>query len=1171
MIQGGGGGMRRPRHPSSSDITVSVRNNLANCYRCITFHINYNVTSVVQFVNDRRDAIVEQLNEYVDGNFKMQNALRCHFISATSHEPREWFLSNSASKYNGEWLDNQAEQLDSKISNYANISSGYTIDSILEYSIILVRCEDFSRLNGHAFIKTPEILFNKKCIVNVQNNDNLCFLYSILAVLHYDNHEIPKNHRYRMCNYTPYLHTLNYDPTDFPMRICNISKFEKFNNALKINVIKYIECDESEEEEEQADENAAYTNPHFQLIYKSSVNNPNARPINLLLVEGWSTFHYMAITNLDKLLNSHNRHNSRSRIRNRWCRDCLRGFRKELAFDKHIPLCKLGATQVCTMPTDPIFKFKNFSKTISPAYVVYADFESVLEVPVNTPESAIETHMPIAAALLMIPARKDLRNPLPIVYRDFFNSNCIVEFLETLEELSGQVQTWYHENGNLEIKPLTPMQVQSHDNATICYLCHNKVVEKVRDHNHFTGEYIGAACNKCNLSRRNRYPFLPVMFHNLRGYDMHHILKHAINQFPQFNITCIPQSSEKFMSLTANNSKKGHAQIRFLDTLQFLNASLHTLVSSLANFPHTFTLPYPSDVLTSKGIFPYSYASSTDDLMHCQHLPPKLAFLDSLTQKVSITDNEYQMALRTWNIVGCQNLKDYLMFYLKLDIYLLCDVFEAFRETALDEDQLDPLNFYSIPGLSLCSAMKKSRTEIELLQDYSMYTFFEEGIRGGMTFINKHHVVSDVNTSMLYIDINNLYGWSLSQMLPVKNFKFIYDATLLNNILHDLPNLESPIGYVFEVDLHFPMMMHDKTDQLPLAPVMQCPPGSKIRKLLLTHEPKENYIIHYALLKFFMNLGATVEKVHRAVSFSQAPIFKSYVDYNTQKRALTNEKFKKDYYKLKNNSLYGKTVENVRKRKNIRLCNSDKKLLTYASKPTFRKSIDICDNLVAALMIKENIILDKPVFIGQAVLDLSKLRMYRLQYIELENYRNEFNCEINIVAADTDSFFLECKNVALDSLLSAMVRDHILDTSNYPITHPLYSREHANEIGLFKDESEGDRYKEWIFLRPKCYSLLKEDDTSNRKAKGVIRDVVRNRLQHERYKEVYEQGVDIREKQRRIGSKNHQLYTMETDRMALSRRDDKRHWVANNQSLAYGHYIIGMFDDDDDGNDQLCT
>jgi hypothetical protein len=300
-----------------------------------------------------------------------------------------------------------------------------------------------------------------------------------------------------------------------------------------------------------------------------------------------------------------------------------------------------------------------------------------------------------------------------------------------------------------------------------------------------------------------------------------------------------------------------------------------------------------------------------------------------------------------------------------------------------------------------------------------------------------------------------------------------------------------------------------------------------------------------------------VTKFHRTVQFKQTEVFKDYIDLNTRKRAASTNAFDKDFYKLKNNSLYGKTVENLKNRMNLRLCNSEARLVTYASSALFRRSMKIADDLVAVLLNKEEVTLDRPSYIGQAVLDLSKLRMYQLQYQDLELYRNKFNCQIDIVAGDTDSFFIKCHGVKTQLLLTTMQKDGLLDTSNYPKDHPLFSTVVANKIGLFKDESCGNRFKEMIFLRPKCYSLLYENNKEVLKAKGV--NIKNSELRHDSYRKVYEEGGSISVAQTRILSKNHQLFTEKSTKKALQCLDDKRVWIGRNWSLAYGHHKLSDF------------
>ncbi len=400
-------------------------------------------------------------------------------------------------------------------------------------------------------------------------------------------------------------------------------------------------------------------------------------------------------------------------------------------------------------------------------------------------------------------------------------------------------------------------------------------------------------------------------------------------------------------------------------------------------------------------------------------LLPYEAFHDILRVKSSHSIHEYREANARCQQWGCTSLKVYYMIYLKLDVYLLADVFQNFRNIAHHEDGIEPLHFFSIPGLTWASAFKMTGARVALLQDISMYEWYESAIRGGLCFVNIHYGKREEGVELLYVDVNNLYGWALSEYLPCSNFEWIYDEDTLNDIIQQLPNMicdKMSIGYMLEVDVLTPPYLHNYFDYLPpccykaTPPPQLFPSGGNVRarKLIMTHLPKYNYILHFRLFHHFLRLGLQVTKLHRAVSFTQAPIFREYINYNTAKRAATKNESERNYYKLKNNSLFGKCMENVRKRQSIRLCTTPEKLVTENSQTTFRRSMLIQDNLVAAFHTKGRITLDKPIYIGQAVLDLSKLVMYELWYDKMLKYATEFHGSFKLIAGDTDSLFMEC-------------------------------------------------------------------------------------------------------------------------------------------------------------------
>ena len=193
-------------------------------------------------------------------------------------------------------------------------------------------------------------------------------------------------------------------------------------------------------------------------------------------------------------------------------------------------------------------------------------------------------------------------------------------------------------------------------------------------------------------------------------------------------------------------------------------------------------------------------------------MPPLAVFFDTLTNSQTTTEQEYERAQRAWKQFHCETFNDYMLHYLELDCRLLAGVFENFRKNTFTQFELDPVNFITLPQLTFAAAFRS--TMVDLLTDVDMYNFFEDGIRGGMCFVNKHLVTADQNTHIAYWDENNLYGGALRQRLPCGEFQWVTDQEL------DWLNIdtEGEYGYTLKVDLEYPVNIHDTTQDFPLSP-----------------------------------------------------------------------------------------------------------------------------------------------------------------------------------------------------------------------------------------------------------------------------------------------------------------------------------------------------------------
>jgi hypothetical protein len=325
------------------------------------------------------------------------------------------------------------------------------------------------------------------------------------------------------------------------------------------------------------------------------------------------------------------------------------------------------------------------------------------------------------------------------------------------------------------------------------------------------------------------------------------------------------------------------------------------------------------------------------------------------------------------------------------------------------------------------------------------------------------------------------------------------------------------------------------------------------KKLCPNLRNKEKYIVHYRNLKLYVSLGMIVTKVHRVLSFSQKAWMKPYIDFNTLKRRNAKNDFEKELFKLLNNAVFGKTMENVRMRKNIELVCDEKKLTKLLSKPQLESFKIINESTVLVDRVQKTVKLDKPMYAGFCILELSKLIMYNFHYnVILKRYGS--NCRLLFTDTDSLTYSINTPNVYTD-----MAQDqHLYDFSNYDPSHPLYSKVNEKVIGKFKDECGGTPPIEFVGLRSKMYSLLVEKDKpSKRTAKGVKRGFVEKRVRHEMYLETLRTRLCTRANFVSFRSLSHNIQTVNFSRICLSAYDDKRYVCRDGiATIAYGHYKL---------------
>ncbi|XP_026819198.1 uncharacterized protein LOC113557856 [Rhopalosiphum maidis] len=500
---------------------------------------------------------------------------------------------------------------------------------------------------------------------------------------------------------------------------------------------------------------------------------------------------------------------------------------------------------------------------------------------------------------------------------------------------------------------------------------------KTADHCHLTGKYRQALCNVCNQKLQTPV-FVPCYFHNLSNYDAHLIVTEL--GYDTQTIRVIPNTEEKYISFSKYVSSK--FQIRFIDTFRFMASGLSTLAKNLVtpgleNFRETAKVFNKVDMslVTRKGVYPYEYTDSWSRLDE-ERLPRKRDFYSTLNES-GIKEEEYTHAKEVWDHFGCKTLGEYSDLYLKIDVLLLADVLENFRDVCLKTYNLDAAYYFTAPGLSFDAMLKFTGKKLELLSDYDMLLMYENGIRGGLVQASMRHAkANNIKTPdydetkekswLIYQDCNNLYGWAMCQYMPYGDFNWV--ESNLNELSEMSPTSDK--GRVYEIDVSYPQHLHDKHNDLPLLPQNGIPSGSKVKKLMSTFKQKKNYIIHYRNLQQAIENGLIVEKVHRVLEFSQSAWLADYINLNTEMRKKAQNDFEKDFFKLMNNAVFGKTMQSKRKEMKMELVSCERRLQKLINKTTFKHATNYNENLNAVALENKIIKFDKPIYIGFAVLDI---------------------------------------------------------------------------------------------------------------------------------------------------------------------------------------------------------
>ena len=1100
---------------------------------------------VKNYLNHIKDTLTQKIRQ--ENTIGLKCVIILYVLMKRKNEEQEFQLRSrhTLAKDENIHYDNMIKTMLTELDNLIQKGSGWKLIEIMRIDLHTVNHEPFG---GSSYIPLPIDIQRKFAVINVKNDDKKCFRYSIEAALL--NIEI---HPERMSNYNRPELDLMFEHLEYPVKIKDIDIFEKTNIDYAINVYTFIRREWKEKiwheivprriSNKILTDETKYIN---LLYYKDSDDIDESEELDQ--VSDNANYHYAWIKNFSRLVSKqHSKRNGAVKI----CYRCLKiisAATNELRdenYKVHLETCAKFECSKISMPNpkNNMLKFKDFKFQQKHPVVIVADFESTLkkiDSKVGDKTVQKQEHIPNSYSVFIQFDKSQINqnNQLFTHIQQNEDEVVAVHFVNKIEALCTDIGRRFLLNPK-PMDPLTETEQKEHTDSKLCYLCKEGFSvdnPKVRDHDHFSGKYRGSACNKCNINYTTPQ-FIPVYFHNLSGYDAHLFVKHLGG-----DVRVIANNSENYISFSKVLSiEDKKIEIRFLDSFRLMQASLDSLATNLPedekkNLKDHFPNNDRFKLLLKKGKYPYDW-SDTLQKMEYSSLPTQKEFYSPLNNTY-LSKDDYQHALTVWEKFECKTFRDYHRLYLETDVLLLADILENFRNTCLKHYRLDPAWFYTAPGLSWQAMLKMTGVHLELLTDSDMYSFFELGIRGGICVASLRYAKAEPGKSHIaYIDMNNLYGKGLSANLPYKDFKWMTEE--------EFADWES-IPCTLEVDLEYPKHLHDLHNSYPLAP------EHLNDKLIPNLYNKKKYVIHHSTLKLYLSLGLKLQKIHRGISYTECDFLAQYINFNTKLRAKAQNEFEKDFFKLLNNSIFGKCMESVRLRENYTFATSVSQLRKAVNSNNYRSHKIFSENLVLVNRLKNDIYLNKPIYIGQACLDISKNFMYDWHY----NYMmKKYAGRSQMCYTDTDSlvYLVETPDFYAD-----MKEDsHLYDLSNFPKTHPMYSDANKKAIGFMKDEEPANKITEFIALRSKLYAYTTQSNAVIKKAKGVKKCVIKKEISFDEYKHTLFQKMSIEKEMMCFRSRNHNLYTEKIQKVALDGNDDKRHILPDGIStLAHGHYKI---------------
>ena len=745
------------------------------------------IISPQDFLNEIRETVISY-NRGKPQN-KIQLSLICEMMRTDPVTGNivavEKFAFNSYQKpiYDSTHLEATYERMVAKILEsflaFLKNGSGWTLKRIIKLDITPAKNKP---VKGSSYVSLPEVLRRKNMLINMKNEDNECFKWAVTRALNL----VVKNAEGITKDLKKQAEELNWDGTEFQTP-CSERMYKKIERNNNVSLLVFGHED---------------TETGINIIPLYVPKERRGKTIRLFFLNDGENSHYCVINSMSRLISSQVSKNTRTKY---VCDYCLNYFGSQKVLDKHTESCSKheAVNTILPKPGENIFKFKNIQNCVECPIKFYAD--SILP---NIDETHGKTKLHqrhVMSVFCFYPVFRvegfSMEHVTYVIKDEHDEVDKI--FMENLEEAARKVYETF--------KTPVPMifdedAMKLHESLTVCYACGDKLGRnKVRDNCHYTGKYRGTLNSKCNLKLKvNRT--IPVLFHDLSGYDSHLFVKRLADTDGE--VDCIPENEEKYITFNKNvlvdtierdgKKVKVYVRLKFLDTFRFMNTSLAKLVKNIDRFEHTdkYFTTEQQELLRRKEVYPYNYMTNFSKSAETE-LPPKEAFntcLDSGTVSCSdefdemkpkeIFDEDYEHRQKVFKDFVCENLGDYTGLYVRTDTFQLADVMENFIDVCLEKYKLGPVHYVTAAALAWDGMLKVTGVEIELLTDPNMYLFFEEGIRGGASSAMKRYLKANnkymkdydpekPSVFIPYQDKNGLYTSVLRGPLPHSGFRWL--------------------------------------------------------------------------------------------------------------------------------------------------------------------------------------------------------------------------------------------------------------------------------------------------------------------------------------------------------------------------------------------------------------